>query len=182
MKCTIRNSALAASLFASVLFALPAGAQVQPSDAGVHATPLASLQGFVAVYAPVFPPAVVIYWFTYDEDGRQVWFISENIPTGRTSTEVEAQIFKPIGRFLDPEAALGEPVGLLLLSRAGNGVRVRFGVAPIEGFSDECFQLPLTPLPSPIPPPIPADQYPCQGRFVVERVTPVISELLGLDP
>jgi hypothetical protein len=38
--------------------------------------------------------------------------------------------------------------------------------------------LPQLPQVSPLPPPLPADEYPCQGRLVLSRISPVIPELL----
>lgn len=151
------------------------------ADNGVHASPYTEVQGFAVQYAPVNPPALVFYWFTYDEAGEQVWFISENVPVDATTSEVLVPLFKPMGEFLSGEGAVGDPVGVLAVRNVGSQLAVRFGIAPIDGFSEGCAaDLPRPPLPSPVPPALPADEYPCQGSMVLERITPAIPELWGL--
>ena len=174
----IRLGMLIAALVMAGCMAVSSAYAGEPSDNGVWASDQASLQGFVAVYAPVIPPAVVFYWFAYDEQGNQVWFISENVPVHSGRSEDRADIFKPMGEFVSGAAAIGDPVGELAISRRGSGLMIRFGIAPIDGFSNGCASELVPPvLPSPTPPPLPADKYPCQGTFVLSRVSPVIPEL-----
>ena len=178
----MKRKTMMAAIFATVMAGLMgmvsiAGAQ-SPSDNGVWSSDQAAFQGFAVQYAPVMPPALVFYWFTYDEVGNQAWFISENVPVGSTSSETRVGLFKPLGRFLSADAALGEPVGVLAVSRSGTRLLARFGLAPMDGFSEDCAsEITLGPLPSPLPPPISTAEYPCQSRLFLSRVTPAIPQL-----
>ena len=175
---SIRLAMLVAALLLVTGAAVNSAQAVEPSDNGVWDSDQAALQGFVAVYAPVMPPAVVFYWFAYDQDGNQVWFISENVPIEGGGSEDRADIFKPMGEFASEDAAIGEPVGELAISRQGGGMRIRFGIAPIDGFDEDCAAgLTIAPVVSPRPPALPSDVYPCQGTFDLGRVSPVIPEL-----
>lgn len=150
----------------------------EPADNGVHASDQTEFQGFVVTYAPVIPPAVVFYWFTYDQSGEQVWFVSENVPVNSGNSEDRADLFKPVGSFASDDAAIGEPVGELAISRHGDSFRIRFGISPIDGFDEDCAAgLTIGPVVSPMPPPLPEDEYPCRGALELDRVTPVIPEL-----
>ena len=165
------------AMVASLLIAAPVAGQ-SPVDNGVWSGEQTAFQGFAVQYAPVMPPALVFYWFTYDENGAQAWFISDNVPVGSASSETSVDLFRPLGRFLSKDAALGEPVGVLAVSRSGPRILARFGLAPMDGFSDECAsEITLEPLPSPLPPPISRVEYPCQSRLFLSRVTPAIPQL-----
>lgn len=165
---------LAGGLFISIARA------VEPDDNGAWSSDQTALQGFVGVYAHVGVPAVVFYWFTYDESGNQAWFISENIPVNGGRTEDTAALFKPVCVFADDllECERGDAVGLVAVSDRGGSLMIRFGISAIEGFGPGCAAGIRPPvLPSPTPPPLPSDLYPCQGTLVVDRITPKIPQL-----
>lgn len=151
---------------------------LEPADNGIWSSDQTKSQGVVGVYAPLTDPAIVFFWFTYTEDGEQAWFISDNVSLdGPTETMVD--IFKPIGRFLSKDAVRGEPVGVMAYSRDGANIVVRFGISPIEGFTESCadeIQLPVRP--SPRPPPISPDLYPCQSELTLYRISPAIPALM----
>lgn len=172
------SNRLAAAVLA-LGFAASFAIATEPADNGAHSSDQTALQGFVALYAPVMPPAVVFYWFTYDEDGRQAWFISENVPVGSGGSEQTVKIYKPIGSFLSRDAVMGDPVGILAIGRSGPRLSVRFGISPIDGFTESCAdEITVRPRPSPLPPPIPADLYPCRSELFLTRITPTIPELI----
>lgn len=151
---------------------------VEPSDNGIWSNEDTAFQGFVVQYAPGFIPGVVFYWFTYDMEGNPVWFISENIPVSDVRSEQSAKLFAPMGTFLMPEGARGDPVGVLRVSGSGDQLNLRFGLAPIEGFDENCAShIPVEPTVSPQPPPIPDDLYPCQAAFSISRLTLPIPQL-----
>ena len=163
-----------------------ANADLKPSDNGAWSSPQTALQGFLVQYAPVSPPALVVYWFTYDEQGNQAWFISENIDLTQGGSEQTASLFKPICRFLTDkdvdnddfeECTNGNPVGIVAVGGNGPNLTIRFGLFAIEGFSDEC-SINVTPpvRPSPLPPEIPA-MFPCQGDLMLKRVFPAIPQI-----
>lgn len=164
--------------------ATPSGVRaVGPADDGAWSSPETLLQGFVVQYAPVADPAIVLWWFTYDEDGNQAWFISENIPLDSNGSEQTVGIFKPMCSFVSDsrECFRGDAVGAIAYSASNERISIRFAIAAIEGYSGECaIGLPIALRPSPLPPPFPAGVYPCQGELSLQRITPAIPELLGL--
>jgi len=173
------SAVIAALLVLLVSCANPAHAG-EPADNGAHSSPETAMQGFVVMYAPVQPPALVFYWYTYNEDGEQAWFISDNVPVDAPGSEQLANIYKPMGAFVSDDGVRGDAVGVIGISRQGSRIAVRFGINPIDGFTDGCAaDLPQLPQASPLPPQLPADEYPCQGRLVLSRISPVIPELLG---
>jgi len=173
---------LGAAVFALILALMLAASLVsaaEPADNGVHSSPETKVQGFVVLYAPVFDPALVFYWFTFDQDGNQAWFISDNVPVDAGGSEQVVNIYKPIGSFLSADGVRGDAVGILAIGRQGPRISVRFGISPIDGFDETCGdEIPIRPRPSPLPPPIPADLYPCQSQLVLTRITPTIPELI----
>lgn len=159
----------------------------EPADNGVWSSPQTDFQGFAVQFAPVDPPAVVFYWFTYDQDGNQAWFISDNVPVNSGRSEDIASIYRPVCAFADspedpasgePVCARGDPVGVLAIGRSGDRLSVRFGISTaLEGFGENCAQHITPPVrPSPLPPDIPAE-YGCQSELVLSRVTPAIAAL-----
>lgn len=153
---------------------------VDPSDNGVWASDQTLFQGFNLVYAPTAVPSVIAFWYTYDENGNQAWFISDSIPVESTRSEDVVDIYKPICTFTDDgsECAVGDSVGILAIGRSGNRISVRFGInTALEGFSDDCAQnLTVGPRVSPMPPPIPED-YGCQSELLLSRISPAIPQL-----
>lgn len=183
MNMKIFRKTFDALIFALVLMALFLTAQrafaSEPADNGIWSSNQTSSQGFIGVYAPLVDPAIVFFWFTHDESGEQAWFISENVPIASSSPETMVDIFKPVGRFLSKDAARGDPVGVLAVGRSGQFLSVRFGISPMDGFTDACADEITTPvLPSPTPPPIPADLYPCQSHLLLTRISPPIPALM----
>lgn len=153
---------------------------VEPSDNGIWSSDQTALQGFNFVYAPTAIPSIVAYWYTYDEDGNQAWFISDNIPVNSSQSEDTVSVFKPMCSFVDDaaECSIGDAVGILAIGRSGNRISVRFGISTsLEGFSEKCAgNLTIEPQVSPLPPAIPSE-YACQSRLVLHRVSPEILEL-----
>ena len=168
-------------IFAIVLtLAMPPASALEPIDSGIWSSDQTAQQGFVVQYAPVNPPALVFYWFTHDEAGNQAWFISRNVPVGVSGSEQVVDIFKPICSFASDstECARGDAVGVLAIGRSGGRLSIRFGISPIEGFTESCASgLTIALRPSPLPPPLPAGDYPCQSELVLVRIAPEVPEL-----
>lgn len=168
-------------LFSAVTAIFSSSAEAaEPSDNGVWASPEGALQGFAVQYAPVLPPAVVYYWFTYDEDGNQAWFISDNVPVDSGKSEDMVDLFKPICTFIDDSRScqIGDPVGVLAIGRSGDRISVRFGISTaLEGFSEDCAQdIQVPVLPSPLPPEIPSE-FGCRSHLMLSRISPAIPAL-----
>lgn len=151
-----------------------------PADNGVWSSDQTLFQGFNVVYAETAIPAVVVFWYTYDENGNQAWFISDNIPVNSGRSEDTVSVFKPICTFADSteSCALGDAVGVLAYGRSGDRLTIRFGLSTaLEGFSEDCAQgITVGPQVSPMPPPIPSE-FGCQSRLVLSRISPAIPAL-----
>ena len=167
-------------LIAAILLLLVstcAQAQLRPSDNGLWSSPQTFQQGFVAQYAPGIVPGIVFFWFTYDGEGKQAWLISDNIPI-ESGSEAVGSVYKPMGSFASMDAARGDSVGMIAVSRLGSSLMIRFALAPVDGFAENCASETTAPvLPSPLPPAFTSDEYPCQGILVVNRLTAPIPEL-----
>lgn len=178
--CFAMNALLVGLIFFAAYLTIHNALAAKPSDNGIWSSAETRFQGFNLVYAPTQVPAVVAYWYTFSEDGRQAWFISEAIPVGSDRTENVANLFKPICSFVDnaPECSVGDPVGVIGVRDQGENIVVRFGIKDLDGFSPECSSfLRQAVLPSPPPPPFDSQIYPCQGSLELSRISPAIPEL-----
>ena len=174
---------LAVGMAASPSWALDGVVGLAPVDSGVWSSPEADFQGLVFQYAPVATPALVAYWFTYDQNGRQAWFVSDNIPlTGdaQGSSSFQVDFYKPMGNFASSPGSLGDPVATIIFFREGEQLLASFGILPITGFGADCADNLSRPIGFPVQAPSPGDQYTCQGVMTVNRVFREIPELDGI--
>jgi len=148
------------------------------SDAGIWSSSDDSFQGFnfVPVGKTVFAnESLIVFWYTYDESGNQVWFISDNVEANPSGNYQRVDIFNPICSFrvLSDECSAGDPVGVIDISKELTGTfDVRFAIDESVGdFSAECDPNVLDPRVSPAPPELP-EEFECQGELTLERITP----------
>lgn len=159
-------------LAAGILFSSNAEA-FDLEDAGVVSNEDTQFQGIALVPVPgteATTESLVGYWFTYDTEGNQVWFVTDLINT--STREVTVNLYKPISAFSSTEGELGDPVGTArMFPQFGRSVLLQFGLRGIDGFPADCSLFPVPVLPSPEPPDLDGD-WVCEGEVLLDRVTP----------
>ena len=169
----LRSFILSLGLVATMSFAQDV------SDAGIWSATDDSFQGlnFVPVGPTLFDnSSLIVFWYTYDSEGNQLWFISDNVKTNQTFQRVN--LFNPICgfRLQSDDCSVGDPVGVLdIMSFGRDSFDIRFALDTAVGdFAEVCdLQGVIRPRPSPTPPALPTE-FECQGEMIVKRVTPAV--------